>query len=172
MNEGGQLHPLTLTENRRSQGPVLAWVNAVFGEHRLMTESPGVQARYLDLMPHEALQVEEIEASVQLFGEQVDMSADRTRALQAQHLANMIVACVSREDSGLRVYDGSLKCVRQASLNDICILIRSRTGLGILTRGLEDAGVPYRIEGGSAPVRHTGGSGPAQLPQGDRRSLR
>ena len=52
-------------------------------------------------------------------------------------------------NSGLRVYDGGLKCVRQASLNDICILVRSRTGLGILTRGLEDAGIPYRIEGGS-----------------------
>ena len=149
VKKGGQLHPLTLTENRRSQGPVLAWVNALFGEHRLMTERPGVQARYLDLMPHEALQVEDIEASVQLFGQQVDLSADRTRALQAQHLANIIVACVSRMNSGLRVYDGGLKCVRQASLNDICILVRSRTGLGILTRGLEDAGIPYRIEGGS-----------------------
>ena len=61
-----------MTENRRSQGSVLAWVNALFGEHRLMTESPGVQARYLDLMPHEALQVEDIEASVQLFGQQVE----------------------------------------------------------------------------------------------------
>ena len=149
VKDGGQLHPLTLTENRRSQGPVLTWVNAVFGEHGLMTESPGVQARYLDLVPHDALQREEIRASVQLFGEQVGLSADQTRALQARHLANIVVAFVSGGDSGLHVYDSRLKRVRQAALSDICILIRSRTGLGILTRGLEDAGVPYRIEGGS-----------------------
>ena len=31
----------------------------------------------------------------------------------------------------------------------MCILIRSRTGLGILTRALEDAGIPYRLEGNS-----------------------
>ena len=31
----------------------------------------------------------------------------------------------------------------------MCILIRSRIGLGILTRALEAAGVPYRLEGHS-----------------------
>ena len=35
------------------------------------------------------------------------------------------------------------------SYRTICILIRSRTGLNVLTRQLESAGIPYRIEGGS-----------------------
>ena len=148
VKDGGQLHPLTLTENRRSQGAVLSWVNALFGEHGLMTESPGVQARYRDLVPHKPLQQDEVGASVRLFGEDVGRSADETRGLQARHLANLLIACVSG-DSSLSVYDNGLKRVRPASLDDLCILIRSRTGLDILTRELESAGVPYRIEGGS-----------------------
>ena len=39
--------------------------------------------------------------------------------------------------------------VRPADLRDVCILISSRTGLGILTRALEYAGIPYRLEGHS-----------------------
>ena len=148
VKDGGQLQPLTLTENRRSQEPVLAWVNALFGENDLMTENPGVQARYRDLLPHDSLQRDEVGASVRLFGEDAGLPADETRGLQARHLANLVIDCVSG-DSSLNVYDSGRKCVRPASLNDICILIRSRTGLSILTRALEDAGVPYRIEGGS-----------------------
>ena len=49
----------------------------------------------------------------------------------------------------LRVYDKERGDTRQAVLQDVCILIRSRTGLGILTRALEAAGVPYRLEGNS-----------------------
>ena len=43
VRESGQLRPLTLTENRRSQKPVLDWVNAVFSQ--MMTEETGLQAR-------------------------------------------------------------------------------------------------------------------------------
>ena len=38
---------------------------------------------------------------------------------------------------------------RPTDLRDVCILIRSRTGLGILTRALEYYGIPYRLEGRS-----------------------
>ena len=47
------------------------------------------------------------------------------------------------------MYDKDARAVRPARVGDVCILICSRTGLGILERGLEDAGIPYRIEGGS-----------------------
>ena len=47
VKESGQLCPLTLTENRRSQKPVLDWVNAVFSQ--IMTEETGLQATYVPL---------------------------------------------------------------------------------------------------------------------------
>ena len=49
----------------------------------------------------------------------------------------------------LHIYDKELRRTRKAVLHDICLLIRSRTGLGILTRALEATGVPYRLEGNS-----------------------
>ena len=149
VKDGGQLVPLSLGENRRSQEPILNWVNAIFGERRLMEYDPGIQARYSALAPNTGLQNDDIEASVQLFGEPVELTADPTRRREAQHLANIIVSSVSDDEEGLKVYDKGLGKVRNARLQDICILIRSRTGLNVLTRQLESAGIPYRIEGGS-----------------------
>ena len=149
VKDGGRLLPLSLSENRRSQEPILDWVNAIFGECGLMEYNTGIQARYSSLTPNEALQSEDIDASAQLFGESVELAADPTRRREAQHLANIIVSSLSDGSSGLKVYDRSLRQVRKAKLQDICILIRSRTGLGVLTRQLEGAGIPYRIEGGS-----------------------
>ena len=145
---GGQLIPLSLTENRRSQEPILHLVNAVFGECGLMGYIPGIQAQYSALTPNAGLQNEDIDASVQLFGEPVELTADPTRRREAQHLANIIVSSVASDD-GLKVYDRYLGQARRVKLQDICILIRSRTGLNVLTRQLESAGIPCRIEGGS-----------------------
>ena len=148
VKDGSQLVPLSLTENRRSQEPILDWVNAVFGDCGLMEFDPGIQAQYSALAPNTGLQNEDIDASVGLFGEPVDLAAGLTRLIEARHLANIIVSTVS-DDEGLRVYDKDLGQARKARLQDICILIRSRTGLNVLTRQLESAGIPYRIEGGS-----------------------
>ena len=148
VKDSGQLVPLSLSENRRSQEPLLDWVNAVFGECGLMEYDPGIQAQYSALTPNAELQNEDMDASVRLFGEPVELTAAPTRRREAQHLANIIVSSIA-DDNGLKVYDKVLGQVRNAKLQDICILIRSRTGLNVLTRQLEIAGIPYRIEGGS-----------------------
>ena len=149
VKEGCQLSTQVLLENRRSQKPVLDWVNAVFGQQGLMTEAAGVQAHYSHLHFNEALQQEDLGSSVQLFGEQMELGADAVRLRQARHVANLIVSYTGDKDASYRVYDKKCKGIRKANLRDICILIRSRTGLGILTGELEDAGIPYRLEGGS-----------------------
>ena len=148
VRESGQLCPLTLTENRRSQKPVLDWVNAVFSQ--IMTEETGLQATYVPLQHNVGLQRTDLESSVQVFGGPEDVSADALRNRQARHVANIIVDSVAEGSSNrLRVYDKERRDTRQAVLQDVCILIRSRTGLGILTRALEAAGIPYRLEGNS-----------------------
>ena len=148
VRESGQLRPLTLTENRRSQKPVLDWVNAVFSE--MMTEETGLQARYIPLQYNESLQRTDLKSSVQVFGEPMDLSANALRNRQARHVASIIVdSATEGSPNRLSVYDKERRDVRQAVLQDVCILIRSRTGLGILTRALEAAGVPYRLEGNS-----------------------
>ncbi len=145
VKDGGQLEPLSLSENRRSQEPLLDWVNAVFGERGLMEYDPGIQAQYSALTPHAEIQNEDLCASVQSFGWPVDLVAGLTRLREARHLASIIVS----SDEGLKVYDRDIGEARNAKLQDICILVRSRTGLNVLTRQLESTGIPYRIEGGS-----------------------
>ena len=148
VRESGQLLPLTLTENRRSQKPVLDWVNALFSQ--IMTVEPGLQAEYVPLQVNPSLQRNELESSVQVVGEPTDLNADALRSRQARHVASIIVDSASEgSPNRLRVYDKERRDTRQAVLQDVCILIRSRTGLGILTRALEAAGVPYRLEGSS-----------------------
>ena len=149
VKRSGDLTRLTLTENRRSQKPVLDWVNAVFGD--LMVEETGRQAKYINLEPNASLQ-RDGSGSVQAFGEPQEsgVNADAVRQQQAGHVASLIVnAAGQNSPHRLEVYDKEIKGTRRADLRDICILIRSRTGLGTLTRELEDAGIPYRLEGGS-----------------------
>ena len=147
VKEGGQLEPLTLARNRRSQKPVLEWVNAAF--HSLMGDGSDKQPEYVELEWHDDIQQDDVAAGVRVFGGASDDRADDMRRQQARHVANMLLAYTSQAASRLNVYDKDARVVRPARVGDVCILIRSRTGLGILERGLEDAGIPYRIEGGS-----------------------
>ena len=148
VKESGQLRPLTLAENRRSQKPILDWVNAVFS--KLMVGEAGLQAEYIALQPNAALQRDDLAASVQVFGEPMDLKADALRGEQARHVASIIADSAGAGASNrMEVSDREFGGVRPADLRDVCILIRSRTGLGILTRALEYAGIPYRLEGRS-----------------------
>ena len=148
VKESGQLRPLTLAENRRSQKPILDWVNAVFSE--LMVGEAGLQAEYIALQPNTALQRDDLAAAVLVFGEPMDLQAAALRREQARHVACIVAdsACETASNR-MEVYDRESGGVRPADLRDVCILIRSRTGLGILTRALENAGIPYRLEGRS-----------------------
>ena len=79
-----------------------------------------------------------------------EANADDIRSQQASHVAQIIISSAGENAANqLRVYDREQRRTRGAQLRDISILIRSRTGLGVLTRELEDAGIPYRLEGGS-----------------------
>ena len=147
VKEGGQLEALTLSRNRRSQKPVLEWVNAAF--RSLMGDGSDIQPEYVELEWHDDIQQEDVAAGVRVFGGASGDAADDMRRQQARHVANMLLAYTSQEATRLSVYDKDARVVRPARVGDVCILIRSRTGLGILERGLEEAGIPYRIEGGS-----------------------
>ena len=146
---GGQLHELTLTENRRSQRPVLDWVNAAFSQ--LMERDDAelrVQADYSELVPHAAIQ-QCGHGSVTAFGDFVDTDTGTLRQLRARHIASLIAAHARNGPQPLEVYDKSTRTLRPADLGDFCILIRTRSGLGSLQWELENANIPYRAEGNS-----------------------
>ena len=166
VKDGGQLERLTISENRRSQQPVLDWFNAVFGGSDadgldadrpdapahpagLMQPAAGIQAQYVPLQPNADVQQNRL-GSVQIFGGPLESNADAVRRMQARHLAGLIAAYAG--DNAVRrleVYDKHSQSRRPARLGDVCILIRSRNGLNLLTGALENAGIPCRLEGSS-----------------------
>ena len=143
------MKPLTLTENRRSRKPVLNWVNDIFAD---LMKGQSHQAAYVALGEHSQGQSGGLEGSVRVFGEPAakGSAVDEIRRQQADHIAQVIVESIGENASNrLSVYDRAQGCVRGAKLQDVSILVRSRTGLNILTRTLDGAEIPYRLEGGS-----------------------
>lgn len=145
--DSGRLERLVIVNNRRSQAAVVDWVNAVFGDFgKLMDqdgEQPPAQAKYIPLEAHKG-EHQVGTGGVSVFGGAAGDNAEGIRRRQARDVAAIIGGV-----GDLRVYDKEKKCERKAERRDVCVLVRSRTGLGILERGLEDAGIPYRLEGGS-----------------------
>ena len=150
VKSGGQLQVLTLTENRRSQQPILDWVNARFAAIMVDNnpDGPPVQAEYLPLNPNADIQRPGL-GSVQVFGDPEPSEDGTALELQSRHIANLIVAHASDSAQRLHVSDKDQQEIRPANFRDVCILLRFRTNLDGLLRALEDARVPFRIEGGS-----------------------
>ncbi|MGA8015754.1 MAG: UvrD-helicase domain-containing protein, partial [Candidatus Dormiibacterota bacterium] len=135
-----------LSVNFRSGRRIIDAVNAVFGGEaglmRLGGSGAGVQAPYVDLVAH----APEIEGSVSVFGGLVEGVA----SLMWRREARATVAMVRRiRDQGWTLGEGHDRATRPCRLEDICILMPSRTNLRNLERELEVAGVRYRLESGS-----------------------
>lgn len=132
-----------LTQNFRSLRPIIAWVNHVFG--RWMAEGDGQP----DYIPLEVVGAESPDASphppVRYIGEERDDNAEQVRREEAGEIANVIQTAL-HDGWQVRSKDGGARPVTE---RDICILMRTRTGLSTLEFALEDAGIPYRIEGAS-----------------------
>jgi ATP-dependent helicase/nuclease subunit A len=143
---GGRFPQLTLS--RRSRQVILDWVNAVFDSVIDAGDEPTVQPPYREI--HAA-------RSDSLRGPGVACAGDGLPELNArqvrQHEAAQVAArCRAVLSEGWQVAerDGT---VRPARFRDIAILMPTRAILPPLERALADAGVPYRVEGGSLIYR-------------------
>ena len=129
----------SLTQNFRSTGPVLSWVNTVF--EQLIGHEPGSQPEYEALS---AARTDEPHgpAVVLLGTEPVD---DATANELREHEAAGVVAAIETAvaDRWEVTVDGA---PRPARLGDICILLPARTSLPQLERALDDADIPFRAE--------------------------
>ena len=137
-----------LTQNFRSLRPIIAWVNHVFG--KWITEGDGqpgyipLQAERSDGDPH---------PPVQYIGEEREGIVGQVRDEEARAIANVIRTAL-RDGWEVRSEDDGEPTLRPVTERDICILMRTRSGLSMLEFALDDAGIPYRIEG-AAPVYET-----------------
>ena len=129
-----------LTQNFRSLHPIIAWVNHVFGGW--MAKGDGQP----DYIPLEAVESPEdsTQPPVRYIGEEREDNIELVRREEAEEIANAIQTAL-HDGWEVRSEDG--EPTRAVTARDICILMRTRTGLSTLEFALEDARIPYRIEG-------------------------
>ncbi len=135
-----------LSVNFRSGRRIIEVVNAVFGGPGGLMGSPaapsGVQPEYVELAAH----APDVVGGVACFGGPVDGPASGMWRREARATA----ATIRRiRDEGWAVREPRDGAARPCSLDDICVLMPSRTNLRNLERELAAARVPYRLESGS-----------------------
>ena len=144
--------PFKLSQNFRSQKPILDWVNYGFG--RLIG-----QAKDLDLslssayspLSHrgEISKPGGVNSSVWYLGDpQIqDSNIPTIRENEAIEVCRLLSGLKST-----KFWIRDLKIpgeIRHAKFSDVVILIQQRTGINVLENMLEDQGIPYRVEGGA-----------------------
>ena len=136
-----------LVQNFRSQEPIVAWVNCVFSG---WMAGGNDQAEYVDLIHRwEAATDDPFKPRAWSLGGAMEGNANEIRQAEAQAIAGVL----ARIDGKWQVLDGEatnssgVERYRPAKLSDISILMPKRTGLRILELALDDANIPYRLEG-------------------------
>ncbi|MFI7484079.1 UvrD-helicase domain-containing protein [Kocuria sp. M1R5S2] len=148
----------SLRTNFRSVGPVLEWVNQVFGT--LIEEEHGRQPAYVPLVPDPARPPlpEGFGHPVSVIGLTLPGAEDggRLKAAEvhereARHVAHTVLTALGRTGGpAWRHQDGRDDAqTRPVTEEDIAILLPTRTSLEVLEKALDEAGIVYRAEASS-----------------------
>ena len=128
-----------LTQNFRSQSPVINWVNHVF--RQWMVKSDG-QPQHI---PLDAEQSRGEPPPVRYFGGEIGGNIGVVRREEADAIARTIKTAI---EEGWRVRSEDVGSeTRPAKYQDVCVLMPSRTGLEeALEYAFETAGISYRLD--------------------------
>ena len=139
----------SLTRNFRSAEPIISWVNGLF--RRLMAQAGDhVQPAYTALAPVRGQPP--VGPSVAVLDTEHAKGTEmaKLRQTEANEVAQVVLTALSQGWSvGTGVGEGDQEAWRPARLDDICILLPTRTSLPQLEAALQDCAIPYRIEAGS-----------------------
>ena len=143
---------LQLVQNFRSQRPVVEWVNTLFA--RWMSDDGGEQAQYTAINHRwTAATGHPAAPRVWSLGGETEGKTDKVRRKEAVDIAMLLHQIVGEQwqilDSDNPIDDSGNERYKDASFSDICILMPTRTALRTLELALDDANVPYRLEGAS-----------------------
>ena len=143
-----------LTVNRRTRADVCSWINVVLGQRFGQIDDAvetDQQVAYTALEPQRDSNASGDGPGVVVLGMpewskvEHETAEDMARA-EASDIAALVQGIVGGADPWM-VTD--ISGDRPASYRDVTVLIRSRTRLGVLEHTLRQAGVPYRVEGGT-----------------------
>ncbi len=143
---------LRLVQNFRSQQPVVKWVNTLFA--KWMSEEGGDQAKYTPINHRWTAQTGHPAAPrVWSLGEETEGKTDEVRRKEAAEIAMLLHQIVGEQwqvlDTNNPVDEAGNEQYQDTKYSDICILMPTRTALRTLELALDDANVPYRLEGAS-----------------------
>ncbi len=135
-----------LVQNFRSQGPVISWVNALFEKWMTDDAATGLQAPYISLSASWQPPGATPPLGVHWAGGVRKAPAPEVRREESETIAVLVHDIRSAPWS---VREAGSPALRAARYQDICILLPTRTGLPSLEQALDDAAIPYRVEGPS-----------------------
>lgn len=151
---------LPLNTNFRSEKEILDWVNLTF--NKAIEFRPYLQVDFESLNPRPAKNVEGelLGPAVSVIGRELPSrpdekvhSAAEVRELEAEDVAKSILEITGKGTSApwtvlKKDSTGNAKYVR-ANLEDVCVLLPSRTSLNALEKALQKYNIPYRTEASS-----------------------
>ena len=142
---------LKLVQNFRSQRPIIDWVNTLFTVW--MAQDSGDQAEYTRINHRWTANTGHKAAPrVWKLGEESEGKIDAVRRREAAEVAMLLHQVVGEQwqilDRSPTDADNTER-YKDAAYSDICILMPTRTALRTLELTLDDANVPYRLEGAS-----------------------
>jgi ATP-dependent helicase/nuclease subunit A len=135
-----------LVQNFRSQETVISWVNAVFDKWMTEDAETGLQASYISL----SSSWQPLDAAPPL-GVHWTGGVRKALAPEVRREESATIAALVHDIRTARwsVRDAGSPALREAGYQDICVLLPTRTGLASLEQALDDAAIPYRVEGPS-----------------------
>ena len=141
-----------LKANFRTVRPIVEWVNAFFDD-QMPVEQPGAQPKYQPLTASrqaESDELDRVHRPVLLGGpnENPKIRASELRTVEAEDVVGTIRAIVA-DPASWPVFDRARQSWRPANLEDITILLPTRTSLPFLRAALDDAELRYRIVTGT-----------------------
>jgi len=131
-----------LNQNFRSTGPLIEWVNGVFG--RLVHPEPGRQPAYAPLAAVRATAPSG--AAVTVLGLRPYDDKPTAEVLRQREAAEVVAAVQRALEEGWAVQDLDSGEWRPTRPGDVTILLPSRTSLPELERELERGGVAARVD--------------------------
>lgn len=135
-----------LVETYRSHQALVEWVNHVFGQWIGDGDPRGGQAQYVPLQTSRAPEHAEILLGVYHLGDAMEVrNIELARREEVRELVRLARA-VGAGQWTVQEREGG---ARPSSYGDLAILFPRRTSLLLLERALEEAGVPYSLEGQS-----------------------
>jgi len=142
--------PVYLTKTRRTHDGVVDWINALFGDW-MGREERASQPAFVDLVAErKRVDVPGPALGVHFFGGPVKGRVGEARQHEVRRIVDVALGVAAGEWRVMcRDGRGESDATRKSKPGDLCILVPTRTSLSELERGLEDAGVPYVLEGQS-----------------------